>query len=256
MSDHPILFSTDMVKAILSGKKTQTRRIVKPQPTLERSPLSSDPGLLFKVPAPKGMAGHDMLGRKNMIERCPHGQPGDLLWVRETFKYWNWTEDGMPWIKYAADDKSLFFDSCIPDEWCEKLENIWVNLSDPENYKIDSTARDRKWRPNIFLPRWASRLTLKTTDIRIERVQDISEEDAKAEGVKLVGAWIRTQDKLYEDYLDRTGVGLLSAKESFQTLWDSINSKSGHSWDKNPWVWVIEFEVINKNIDKVIKETA
>ena len=229
MKTHPILFSTDMVMALLHRNKIQTRRIVKN--TDNFGCFTGDCNHWIQTECFDAIQTY-------ALENCPHGQPGDLLWVRETWKYWNWTEDGMPWIKYAANDEILFFDSTIPEEWCERLTNIWASLSEPENYEIDQAARDHKWRPNIFLPRWASRLTLKITDIRIERVQDISNEDAVAEGIGV------PLDMRYAAY------------DEFRPLWDRLNAKRGYGWDENPWVWVIQFDVIHKNIDHALKEAA
>ncbi len=199
MKERPILFSAPMVRALLDGSKTQTRRIVKPQP--EDSWVDD--------------------GHGNPTQ-CPYGDPVDRLWVRETWQYWDWTEDGMPWIKYRADDSIKFFDSTIPEEWAERVENIWAELSEDLNYLIDNAARDQKWRPSIFMPRWASRITLEITGVRVEPLRDISMQDAFAEGCMLSTSKTEPLD--------------------YQNLWDTINGKG--SWDANPWVWVIEFKMI------------
>ena len=165
MKERPIIFSTPMVKAILDGRKTQTRRVIKDQP-----PLSM----------------RDMFKPKNL--KCPYGQVGDRLWVRETFKPYNC----MGGFAYKADgDLSTGF----------------------------------PWKPSIHMPRGASRITLEITESRAERLQDISEEDAKAEGVKCC-------PNAVSDY-----------KHHFMILWDSINGKK-YPWDSNPWVWVISFKVV------------
>jgi len=191
MADKPIIFSAPMVRAILKGRKTQTRRPVKPQPALSGS-----------------WHGHEFsVGGRDFY--CPYGKPGDLLWVRESFAGGP-TKNEYPVLLYRADFKDGYAPAAL------------------------RFMTAKKWTPSIYMPRWASRLTLRITDVRVERVRDISEADAQAEGV----------------YTDPA----CPAYDSFQTLWNSINSKRGHGWDVNPWVWVLTFEVIHKNIDAVILE--
>jgi hypothetical protein len=191
MKERPILFSGEMVKAILEGRKTQTRRVVKPHREL----------------------------------RCPYGKPVDQLWVRETWKYDGWTQDGQPFVRYRADNTVRLCQN-IPPELSDKLADQWAELSKPENFDIDNSASDRKWRPSIFMPKDASRLQLEITDIRVERIQDISEEDAEKEGCN--------PDMETNSY-----------KDSFMILWDKINKDRGFGWNKNPWVWVILFKRIS-----------
>jgi hypothetical protein len=180
--ERPIIFSGPMVRAILDGSKTQTRRVMKPQP------LSAGPGV------------------------CPYGRIGDRLWVRET---WNTVNpEGEPTsILYKADGSVMYrpFPSA---------EAGWKAEQDAES--LDA----QRWNTPIFMPRWASRITLEVTDVRVERVQEISEEDAKAEGVK--------PDPNERPYVE-------DFREDFEHLWDSINAKRGHSWESNPWVWAITF---------------
>lgn len=227
--ERPILFSAPMVRAILDGRKTQTRRIMKPQPTLS-GPLaftsySDDEGIeSFWTLAQQCPPGQDRAAFKREAYwwhvRCPYGKAGHLLWVRETWKYWDWTSDGMPWIRYAADEKARLIERGLPDEG---LEDIWADLSETANYDIDGAARDRKWRPSIHMPRWASRITLRVTGVRIERLQDIGRGDAMREGCP------------FPNMANST-----SPRDWFATLWESING--GGSWDANPYVWVVEFE--------------
>lgn len=190
MRVRPIIFSTPMVQALLEGRKTQTRRIVKPQPNggpqAEMINLGGAWGLLDGI-----LSGE---------WRCPYGQPGDLLWVRETYRHielppHQWDEVGECEIDYRATPRKIF-------EGCEV-----------------------PWRPSIHMPRRDSRLTLRITDVRVERVQEISEADALAEGVK------RSQRAS-------------DARDSYASLWESINGTG--SWDANPWVWVIEFQRIQE----------
>ncbi len=185
MKERPIIFSAESVRAILVGRKTQTRRMMKPQPR-------QLPSGVWTWKETKWCEGRALISDRAPIDRCPYGVRGDRLWVRETFSY---REYGCSRIErlqnfhYWADDEVKF--------------GIWSRPVSP-----------------IFMPRWASRITLEITGIRVERVQEISEEDARAEGVK--------PDK-------ETG----SYRDSFMVLWDRLNAKRGFGWDKNPWVWVV-----------------
>ena len=204
--EKPILFSGKMVRAVLDGRKTQTRRVIKPQPIDDdgdligpcehTSTLVDKEGLFQPGPRYYGLSYDD--GRIGW--RCPFGQPGDELWVREAWthasKYWDVKPSEIP----ACDNPA-----------------IWYRADAPQ------TPNWTRWRPSIFMPRWASRIQLKITDLRVERVQDISESDCEVEGLKLLQRGIRTE---------------------FQCLWDSINSSRGYGWDVNPWCWVVEFERI------------
>lgn len=184
MKEHPILFSGDMAKAILDGRKTQTRRIVKPQPVEVAEPSGNSDGLI------RLKASDDCLS--TWSDACPYGQAADHLWVKETFL--NNALSGYPPVYfYRADSKDK-----------------------PE---------DRKWKPSIFMPRIASRITLEITAVRVERLQDISSKDALAEGVDY-------------DVSKPDGWPI----DRYRKLWESINGKG--SWDKNPWVWVLEFKRI------------
>ncbi len=192
--EKPILFSGEMVRAILDGRKTQTRRVVKPQPSA---------GVRRSVFVPSGL--EDGHGREL---RCPYGRPGDTLWVRET-----WASH-----KYMDDTK--------PSEFTVGAQML------PVWYRADNVQSDErgKWRPSIFMPRWASRITLRLVDVRVETLQQIEPEDCKAEGVYNAGSL--ASNTMY--------------REAFAAIWDSINANRGHAWDSNPWVWVVEFEVVTK----------
>jgi len=220
MSEKPILFSAPMVRAILDGRKTQTRRIMKPQPV----------GPVFIATDPKTprycLPYNETLTMGGLAMRCPYGQPGDRLWVRETWRYRDWTDDGEPEIEFLADGGSrLVFGHKIPPEWGDRLSDIWAGLSDPSNYAIDQRAADRRWRPAIHMPRWASRITLEITGIRVEMLQDISEADALAEGI---------DPKFPQDEQVAN-----AAMMRYADIWESINGPG--SWAANPWVWVVEF---------------
>lgn len=238
MKDHPMLFSAPMILALLAGNKTQTRRIVKPQPTTKP---------FWGCVGGKGFGFFDDL----TPIRCQYGQPGDRLWVRETWQYADWTEDGYPFIGYHADGERLLVETNIPEEWSERLTGIWADLSAEENYRIENRAADRRWRPSIHMPRWASRINLEIVSVRVERLQDISEAAAIAEGLKGItkdGKLIKYGIPDADGYPGTDDIGwpwenwCASPIDAYCSLWESINGAG--SWDANPWVWVIEFKVV------------
>lgn len=209
MKERPILFTGPMVRAILDGSKTQTRRIAK-----EFAGRDDLDGILKRFPNQNG---------------CPHGQPGDRLWVRETHQYYGWTDDGAPQMRFEADGSKTW--PQVPVEKAAQVEEIWADLSLPGNYDIDNHARDRKWRPSIHMSRWASRILLEIVSVRVERLQDIGEADARAEGVTI-------EDQHMRGYC--AGEFLPPSIRAYRDLWESINGAG--SWDANPWVWVVEFK--------------
>lgn len=217
MKERPILFSADMMHAILAGRKTQTRRVVKDpfdkkggQFCVEYA--DNDPNMLVHVHDPK------CGGYCNYACHypCPYGQPGDRLWVRE---------------RWAVD---MSFDDLPP--------RMLPVRGMPVFYHASAQNFDYKWRPSIHMPRWASRITLEVTDVRVQRLQEISEEDALAEGVETVG---RDPDGavLYWDYfLDDYA---WSAGESFISLWHTLHGFKGpNAGSFNPWVWAVSFKVV------------
>lgn len=223
MNEHPIIFSAPMVRAILAGTKSQTRRTCRGQRELSSI--------------------HDF-----RLDGCPYGQPGDWLWVRESWQYANWTEEGEPYIRYAADGAQELFDvGRIPDGWFDRLEDIWAGLSTPENYAIDNRAADRRWRPSIHMPRWASRITLEVTGVRVERLQDISDADAEAEGLFKVeidpGYWPKygANPFTWAEAVEHQAECFEDPRLAYRALWEQINGAG--SWDANPWVWVVSFRL-------------
>lgn len=180
----PIIFSTSMVKAILDGKKTQTRRVIKIDDTPENWKIS--------------IAGTSIVRAEPYDVKLPRYAAGDILWVRET-----WSEHQ----EYYNNSAKVFAEP----HYIYKADGVYAN----------------KWHPSIHMPKEAARIFLKATDVRAERLQDITEEDAIAEGMS----------KTLVD-----GVVFISAKGNFHVLWDSLNIKRGYGWEANPWVWVIEFE--------------
>ena len=197
--ERPILFSGPMVRAILEGRKTQTRRVCKP--------------LTFGWPQYEAVDGELMYDDNPWVKRdSPYGRPGDRLWVRET---------------------------CVIREGSymqrKTLDELLVKGPPPSTVYYVATDRiylGEKKTPSIFMPRWASRIMLGVTSVRVERLQDISEDDAKAEGVEAVSV------------ADVPRQAAWSNRQDFSRLWDSINKKRGFGWDKNPWVWVVEFKVM------------
>lgn len=233
VKERPILFSGPMVRAILSGEKTQTRRVVKPQGQTNSAGLTHYDGcLIFE---------HDI---EEIETRCPYGHPGDRFWVRETFGLMPTQHDFEKWVIYQA-DKMAHRAGMAEDE------TVHYRPKDPELLN-DWTPRLwsgelPKFRPSIHMPRWASRVNLEVTGVRVERLQDISEADALAEGVEIAipgTTWYRDynpgkQDAIHPD----PHYGLCpDAYASYESLWESINGPE--SWAANPWVWVVEFRRI------------
>lgn len=216
MKERPILFSGEMVRAILGGRKTQTRRVVKPQPPAGIVYLEPETCML-RVRAHDGLDHHAW----NDI-RCPYGQPGDRLWVRET-----WTRVHPAMLQ-----------SLDPDPDSHEWETVY--RADANGGYVGRMLECTRWRPSIHMPRWASRLTLEITSVRVKRLHDISEEDAKAEGVES-GIWDRENGVLagavYPEDEER-----LSFRDGFGFVWESIYGPE--SWNANPWVWVVEFKRI------------
>ena len=203
MKERPILFNTEMVRAILDGRKTQTRRIWrKPKRHSNYDVYPRWVGKLFHL-----FSGGHCIGE---IAMCPYGQPDDQLWVRET------------WATLPL------YDRMKPSQLVPKGTDLWWRAGGHTRFY---NVEHGKWRPSIFMPRWASRLTLKVLDVRVEQVQSISHEDALAEGIDPEAA--------YNDY----GTGSIY-RDTFAALWDSINAKRGFSWASNPWVWAVTFEVV------------
>lgn len=241
MKERPILFQGAMVRAILAGTKTQTRLAVKPQP--EQRPMPS--GTLAwdwhnppKVTLARWVTEDGFAAE--MAKYCPYGQPGDRLAVRETWQYADWTDDGYPWIGYQADGAKELIERGIPEEWGERLMDIWADLSREANFNIDKRAADRRWRPSIHMPRWASRIKLEITAVRVERLQAISEADATAEGIvrEVRDPGLGRGGRPGWRWADNEYAG--SAVHGYELLWNSINGPG--SWDANPWVWVVEFK--------------
>lgn len=204
MKERPILFSGPMVRVILDGRKTQTRRVVKWQ----EEPFEDEgetwfilKGYYYRTGIVHGIQDGSPIyphSLKRMMELCPYGVPGDRLWVKETFA------SNIPGCEEQ-------------DGYTYKADHVHPSGDGPDHIK---------WTPSIHMPRRASRITLEVTDVRVERLQSISHEDAIAEGM----TWNGPGDSWNFPQAD------------FATLWNSINGNSpGHTWDDNPWVWVVSF---------------
>lgn len=225
MNARPILFSGEMVRALLDGRKTQTRRIVKPQPETwfnDDGEFGKHVGLLFQA----GVADNPAwLPIEKLAERCPYGQPGDLLSVRETWGP-GFTYGGeYPCVFYRADD------GCRVKDGARTVAAGHVESRPPDSMR---------WKPSIHMPRWAFRLTLELTDVRVERLQDISEADAIAEGFA-------------HKHADNGDVKR-PASFQFRDLFYDINKRA--LCDYNPWVWALTFEVHRANVDELLKRAA
>lgn len=205
MKLHPILFSAQMVRALLDGSKTQTRRVLKQAigPSLSVGMSDDQPGVAELSWLYGDGPGHEVHEATKRVP-CPYGQPGDHLWVRETWAY------GI----HALSSKD------------HEREGPWVYAADGE-VALQGRLCDR-WRPSIHMFQSASRITLEITGVRVERLQDISEADAIAEGAS-------------SSALEKIQAGQDRwARRAYRTLWEQINGTD--SWDLNPWVWVIEFK--------------
>nr|WP_319017540.1 hypothetical protein [Pseudomonas sp. EggHat1] len=213
MKERPILFSGPMVRAILEGRKTVTRRVIKPVPQMvtDRAAVTweGDPAVLLRL--------LEQNGRK-----CPYGQPGDRLWVRESF-----TDLRGTGIEHRPDPAG-------------PLQRYAFAADSPPGSYSDDARKDFgiKWKPSIHMPRAACRMLLEITAVRVERLQDINEEQAVAEGVdrpeniRNVDVWDGAERELFN--------AMNQPRDRFKRLWADING--AESWDANPWVWVVEFK--------------
>ncbi|MXS94422.1 ASCH domain-containing protein [Serratia marcescens] len=219
MKERPVIFNGEMVRAILDGRKTQTRRALnwKRQPYTEIA--ERDDGSLWPW-AEDGERGGDIWFS------CPFGEVGDRLWVRETWQ-------GPLVDEEHLDDYRANADKFQTPEFCEYAADGGAR---PEFCDLDDNAR-QGWRPSIHMPRWASRITLEITAVRVERLNDISEEDAEAEGIDMEALY-DSQD-CYDCIADHNMTGRPTVTGAFKYLWESIYGVD--SWNANPWVWVIEF---------------
>jgi len=210
MTTRPILFSAPMVRAILDGRKTQTRRVVDPQPPGScvgwvNWGYRDKPDRWSAHAAATVGGGFPFLSDKIL---CPYGAPGDELWVKETWR------------------------TCAGLDHLKPTDIVMASSEDIDyraTHNLTPLARPGRWRPSIFMRRWMSRITLRITDVRVERLQEISLEDCMAEGIGHLYRYEGPEPALDADW-------------RFRELWDSINAKRA-PWADNPWVWVVSFEV-------------
>lgn len=228
--ERPILFSTPMVQAILDGRKTQTRR-TRGLEEINKNPDDWKEGTTTQLcrfwdadkeedPNPIDIRYGFIFngnGNQELYIPCPYGKPGDRLWVRETWQITNFlhpSNENYGYVYKASENGK---------DWQENTEE-W------------------KWKPSIHMPKAAARIWLEVTDISLERLQAISEEDAISEGIKPI--WINDDSSCnkFKNYINN-GKDSLSPKDSFRSLWESING--AESWDRNPWIWVVKFKVLS-----------
>ncbi len=215
MIERPILFNAEMVRAILDGRKTQTRRVIKPNPDT----FCGWTGVEGRGYWPADIEGDPA--------KCPYGQTDDRLWVREAwapgYQDGGWgtifRADGYFSLGARKHERGPYFHA--------KEVGSWI-----------------RWRPSIHMPRWASRITLEITSVRVQRLQEISEEDAMAEGVEKLGEFPCITP--WKNYLLKPGqpsaMNHSIARASFMSLWDSINGVDAHK--VNPWVWAVSFKMV------------
>lgn len=210
--ERPIIFTSDSVRAILEGRKTQTRRVMKPQPDgfTQGIPWVKDSVEIINEEFEREIKTHTKDGKLFVKKiKCSYGQPGDTLWVREK------------WLKYD-DNTAIYFDDVDETEW--------------------------RWLSPMFMPRWASRITLEVVSISAERVQDISQADAKAEGADpwfLAGDGKKDIQNGVQFSIEHCPEEKRDYRTGYRHLWDSINAKRGYPWESNPWVWVVEFKKLD-----------
>lgn len=252
MKEHPVIFSAPMVRAILDGRKTQTRRVFK---------VPGVAGGQFAITSPDeeiirfddGTFHYASTAALSGPYPCPYGQLGDRLWVRET---WTWTGASSTsppetpraagawdklYVTYAADGCARTIETGgkvlpLPQQPPQREGEEYCLRDAPADfvYTGDNTYVDRLgqwWKrkiPAIHMPRWASRILLEVTDVRVQRLQDISEADALAEGCH----------------------SQIKHSAAFADLWDLINAKRGFGWDANPWVWVLTFKRMTEAVDE------
>ncbi len=228
--EYPIIFSTEMVKAYLERRKTMTRRVMRPQPPANAvmKQHSKYPNCWLPYTTDGRLMNSCQGNRKNDCGwYCPYGQVGSKLWIRETIAEWQGTIES---VKNGDLDEAAALDYIVYKAGAKDWAGILKDKSYGHPWNV---------RPSIHMPRWASRITLEIKELRVERLQDITEEDAKAEGIE--------SSKLGTDYWNFfDGKGWWnSAITAFSYLWDSLNAKRGQGWEKNPWIWCISFRRVD-----------
>ncbi|EMM4933025.1 hypothetical protein WAS43_004297 [Salmonella enterica] len=201
MKERGMIFNAEMVNAILSGRKTQTRRPIKWKQTRFTEIAERDDGSLWPW-------AEDCERGGDIWFACPYGEIGDRIWVRETFRVHS----------RATDVATLVYRASVRNSWTEQTHRVPVAV-------CNKPATPEKWTPSIHMPRWASRITLEITDVRVERLRDLSEDDAKSEGITPPSGGVPPGWEY---------------RINFRDLWMDIYGTD--NWEANPWVWVIEFK--------------
>ncbi|WP_395223915.1 hypothetical protein [Klebsiella pneumoniae] len=242
MKERGMIFNGEMVRAILDGRKTQTRRIMKVQPSEDFTPMNMaletdykarwyTPGVVDKdgylQPVSKEVFG---VSNENEGYSCPFGAVGDRIWVREAFRVHS----------RATDVATLVYKASERNSWTEQTHRVPVAV-------CNKPATPEKWTPSLHMPRWASRILLEITDVRVEQLNAISPEDAESEGLERTnftgfgdepGLPSYPEPDVYFDPLKKQWKEY--PPEAFAGLWESIYGEG--SWQANPWVWVISFK--------------
>lgn len=242
MKELPILFSADMVKALLAERKTMTRRTVKKMELTKH---------LDCVIAQANSSDFEELLERTITEsdspfQSPYGKPGDILYVRENWRPRDYVADGPELlIEYKADGKDLYF--YPEDELAEKIEASMIAECQKKGLNIENYGRfvyknfPISWRPSIHLPKELSRIWLQIGEIRVQRLNDITEDDAIDEGIGRI--FMPDEPVYYQHYGAGNIEGTTDPIESYQSLWNSINGSN--SWDANPWVWVVKYKMLS-----------
>ena len=226
MNEYPLIVTTELIPKVLDGTKTQTRRVIKPQPDLglpeydryshievgKYHPTKVDKNG-EQYPGDEVFGAYTEDGEWGWV--CPYGQVGDRLWVRETWNCFYLDYDGYN----GAYDLG---------EIIKPIPKTKPDYKHCVLYRATHDDMNEVWRPSIHIPRWASRITLDITNLRVERLQEIMPHDCILEGIA-------------EEYGDG-----LALRDKFETLWDTLNAKRGHPFESNPWVWVIEWPPYRK----------
>lgn len=226
MKECQILFNGPMVRAILERRKTQTRRVCRLQP--------HDAAGMVWWPDGAGTDTGTSGGAPGIyLKKCPYGELGDRLWVREAFAYSVIDPEGLP-----------------PEDDPENYDIIYRSTYQQGGWWTDGEGNAIKapWKPSIHMPRWASRITLEITGVRVERLQDISEEDARSEGIamrQISNGDPRTGCRDVFGLSCDDNAWASSASQAYKDLWESI--KGPGSWESNPWVWVVEFKRVSES---------
>lgn len=243
----PILFSTAMVLAELEKRKTMTRRTT----DLESINESPDNWVFIKLEDNAKGGLNAVFKRKDSLLHksipCRYGRPKDLLWVRENWQLKGWDfEEGTMKVRYATGEtlNCLAHDPSEDSEWLmnqvDRLEKGgYIVATSSERFEF--TNKKQPFKPSIHMPKEAARIWLQVTDVRVERLQDITEEDAVAEGIEKRPGSTNSTRFDYRHY----GYGTydVSAQVSFRTLWEKINGPD--SWQANPWIWAVSFTVLS-----------